>query len=137
MPLHTPQSLSGFIASEPQQSMTQNSDIRFHVSVGQPHFVAKTAAVSTCSSRLFTISPERTMRSIAPTAPPPASTISTWTSCNSSPTMRQDGPRLGPGSLLVPTLLDPQNVAQLPSVGPASYFAFIDTATVRIEIYKI
>ncbi|MCY7299371.1 MAG: single-stranded DNA-binding protein, partial [Ilumatobacteraceae bacterium] len=38
MPLHTQQSLSGFIASDPQQSVTENGDTRFYVRVGQPHF---------------------------------------------------------------------------------------------------
>lgn len=38
MALHTQQSLSGFIASEPQQSITENGDTRFYVRVGQPHF---------------------------------------------------------------------------------------------------
>ena len=38
MTLHTQQSLSGFIASEPQQTVTENGDTRFYVRVGQPHF---------------------------------------------------------------------------------------------------
>ena len=38
MTLHTQQSLSGFIASEPQHSVTENGDTRFYVRVGQPHF---------------------------------------------------------------------------------------------------
>jgi single-strand DNA-binding protein len=38
MTLHTQQSLSGFIASEPQESVTENGDTRFYVRVGQPHF---------------------------------------------------------------------------------------------------
>ena len=38
MALHTQQSLSGFIASEPQQSVTSNGDTRFYVRIGQPHF---------------------------------------------------------------------------------------------------
>ena len=38
MALHTQQSLSGFIASDPQQSVTANGDTRFYVRVGQPHF---------------------------------------------------------------------------------------------------
>ncbi|WP_174844874.1 hypothetical protein [Cryobacterium sp. TMS1-13-1] len=38
MTLHTQQSLSGFIASDPQHSVTENGDIRFYVRVGQPHF---------------------------------------------------------------------------------------------------
>jgi single-strand DNA-binding protein len=38
MTFHTQQSLSGFIASEPQQSVTENGDARFYVRVGQPHF---------------------------------------------------------------------------------------------------
>ncbi|WP_104134561.1 single-stranded DNA-binding protein [Cryobacterium sp. Y62] len=38
MALHTQQSLSGFIASGPQQSVTENGDARFYVRGGQPHF---------------------------------------------------------------------------------------------------
>lgn len=38
MALHTQQSLSGFIASEPQQSVTENGDTRLYVRIGQPHF---------------------------------------------------------------------------------------------------
>jgi len=38
MPLHTQESLSGFIASEPQRSVTENGETRFYVRVGQPHF---------------------------------------------------------------------------------------------------
>ena len=38
MTFHTQQSLSGFIASEPQRSVTENGDTRFYVRVGQPHF---------------------------------------------------------------------------------------------------
>jgi len=38
MALHTQQSLSGFIASEPQRSVTENGDTRFYVRIGQPHF---------------------------------------------------------------------------------------------------
>ncbi|TFD62564.1 single-stranded DNA-binding protein [Cryobacterium suzukii] len=38
MTLHTQQSLSGFMASDPQQSVTENGDTRFYVRVGQPHF---------------------------------------------------------------------------------------------------
>ena len=38
MALHTQQSLSGFIASEPHHSVTENGDTRFYVRVGQPHF---------------------------------------------------------------------------------------------------
>ena len=38
MALHTQDSLSGFIASEPQHSVTENGDTRFYVRVGQPHF---------------------------------------------------------------------------------------------------
>lgn len=38
MTLHAQQSLSGFIASEPQHSTTENGDARFYVRVGQPHF---------------------------------------------------------------------------------------------------
>lgn len=38
MALQTQQSLSGFIASEPQQSVTGTGDTRFYVRIGQPHF---------------------------------------------------------------------------------------------------
>ena len=38
MAFHTQQSLSGFIASDPQHSVTENGDTRFYVRVGQPHF---------------------------------------------------------------------------------------------------
>ena len=38
MTLHTQQSLSEFIVSEPQQSITENGDTCFYVRVGQPHF---------------------------------------------------------------------------------------------------
>ena len=38
MALHTQQSISGFIASEPQQSTTENGDTRLYVRIGQPHF---------------------------------------------------------------------------------------------------
>ncbi|GAB3129293.1 single-stranded DNA-binding protein [Glaciibacter psychrotolerans] len=38
MALHTQQSLSGFIASEPQQSVTESGETRFYARVGQPHF---------------------------------------------------------------------------------------------------
>lgn len=38
MALHTQQSLSGFIASEPQHSVTENGETRFYVRIGQPHF---------------------------------------------------------------------------------------------------
>ncbi|TFD50473.1 single-stranded DNA-binding protein [Cryobacterium frigoriphilum] len=38
MTLHTQQSLSGFIASEPQQSITEHGETRFYARVGQPHF---------------------------------------------------------------------------------------------------
>ena len=38
MTLHTQQSLSGFIASDPQQSFTENGDTRFYARIGQPHF---------------------------------------------------------------------------------------------------
>ena len=38
MAFHTQQSLSGFIASDPQQSVTEHGDTRFYVRVGQPHF---------------------------------------------------------------------------------------------------
>ncbi|TFC03383.1 single-stranded DNA-binding protein [Cryobacterium sp. MDB2-33-2] len=38
MSLHTQQSLSGFIASEPQRSVTEGGDTRLYVRIGQPHF---------------------------------------------------------------------------------------------------
>ena len=38
MALHTQQSMSGFIATDPQQSVTEHGDTRFYVRVGQPHF---------------------------------------------------------------------------------------------------
>jgi len=38
MALHTQQSLSGFIASEPQQTVTESGETRFYVRIGQPHF---------------------------------------------------------------------------------------------------
>lgn len=38
MTLHTQQSLSGFIVSEPQHSVTEGGDVCFYVRVGQPHF---------------------------------------------------------------------------------------------------
>ncbi len=38
MAFHTQQSLSGFIASDPQRSVTEHGDTRFYVRVGQPHF---------------------------------------------------------------------------------------------------
>ena len=39
MAFHTQQSLSGFIASDPQQSVTENGDTRFYARIGQPHFL--------------------------------------------------------------------------------------------------
>ncbi|GAB3132730.1 single-stranded DNA-binding protein [Marisediminicola antarctica] len=38
MAFHTQPSLSGFIASDPQQSVTEHGDTRFYVRVGQAHF---------------------------------------------------------------------------------------------------
>ena len=38
MTLHTQQSLSGFIASEPQQSVIEHGETWFYVRIGQPHF---------------------------------------------------------------------------------------------------
>ena len=38
MALHTQQSISGFIASEPQQTTTEKGDARLYVRIGQPHF---------------------------------------------------------------------------------------------------
>lgn len=39
MSLHTQQSLSGFIASEPQRSVTANGDVRYYARIGQQHFL--------------------------------------------------------------------------------------------------
>ena len=39
MTFHAQQSLSGFIASEPQQSVTENGETRLYVRVGQAHFL--------------------------------------------------------------------------------------------------
>jgi len=36
--IHTQQSISGFIASEPQRTVTENGDARFYARIGQPHF---------------------------------------------------------------------------------------------------
>ncbi len=38
MALHTQESVSGFIASEPQRTITANGDTRFYARIGQPHF---------------------------------------------------------------------------------------------------
>ncbi|MFB7893669.1 single-stranded DNA-binding protein [Microbacterium sp. NPDC056044] len=38
MALRTQQSISGFIASEPQHSTMENGDTRLYVRIGQPHF---------------------------------------------------------------------------------------------------
>lgn len=38
MTLDTQQSLSGFIATEPELSRTVNDDARFHARIGQPHY---------------------------------------------------------------------------------------------------
>lgn len=38
MALHTQQSISGFIASEPQRSTTEAGDVRMYVRIGQPQF---------------------------------------------------------------------------------------------------
>jgi single-stranded DNA-binding protein len=38
MAFQTQQSLSGFIASEPQRTVTENGDIRFYARIGQPDF---------------------------------------------------------------------------------------------------
>ncbi|WP_442576389.1 single-stranded DNA-binding protein [Microbacterium sp. F51-2R] len=38
MALHTQQSISGFIASEPQRSITEAGDVRMYVRVGQPQY---------------------------------------------------------------------------------------------------
>jgi single-stranded DNA-binding protein len=38
MALHTQQSISGFIASEPHQSITETGDVRLYVRIGQPQF---------------------------------------------------------------------------------------------------
>lgn len=39
MSLHTQQSLSGFIASDPQRSLTTNGDVRYYARIGQQHFL--------------------------------------------------------------------------------------------------
>lgn len=38
MALHTQHSLSGFIATDPQRSITEAGDTRLYVRIGQPHF---------------------------------------------------------------------------------------------------
>jgi len=38
MALHTQESVSGFIASEPQRSVTEKGDTRFYARIGQTHF---------------------------------------------------------------------------------------------------
>ncbi|MEN8602922.1 single-stranded DNA-binding protein [Microbacterium rhizosphaerae] len=38
MALHTQQSISGFIASDPQQTVTESGDTRLYVRIGQPTF---------------------------------------------------------------------------------------------------
>ncbi|WP_022888093.1 single-stranded DNA-binding protein [Agromyces italicus] len=38
MALHTQQSISGFIATEPQTSMTERGETRFYARIGQPRF---------------------------------------------------------------------------------------------------
>lgn len=38
MALHTQQSISGFIATDPQRTTTENGDARLYVRIGQPHF---------------------------------------------------------------------------------------------------
>lgn len=38
MALHTQQSISGFIASEPQRSTTETGHVRMYVRIGQPQF---------------------------------------------------------------------------------------------------
>lgn len=38
MAIHTQQSVSGFIASDPQLSQTERGDARFYARIGQPHF---------------------------------------------------------------------------------------------------
>lgn len=38
MALHTQQSISGFIASEPQRSTTEAGDVRMYVRIGQPQY---------------------------------------------------------------------------------------------------
>ncbi|WP_053208275.1 single-stranded DNA-binding protein [Jiangella muralis] len=38
MPLHTQQSLSGFIASEPRLTVTDRGDTRFYAKIGQEHY---------------------------------------------------------------------------------------------------
>ncbi|UOQ89172.1 single-stranded DNA-binding protein [Agromyces endophyticus] len=38
MALHTQQSISGFIATEPRQSVTERGETRFYARIGQPRF---------------------------------------------------------------------------------------------------
>nr|BFF10397.1 hypothetical protein GCM10025699_17000 [Microbacterium flavescens] len=38
MALHTQQSISGFIATDPQRTTTENGDARLYVRIGRPHF---------------------------------------------------------------------------------------------------
>ena len=38
MALHTQQSISGFIATEPQQTITERGETRFYARIGQPRF---------------------------------------------------------------------------------------------------
>ncbi|ANJ27379.1 single-stranded DNA-binding protein [Agromyces aureus] len=38
MALHTQQSISGFIATEPQQTVTERGETRFYARIGQPRF---------------------------------------------------------------------------------------------------
>ena len=63
MALHTQQSVSGFIASEPQRSVTENGDTRFYARIGQPHFRRNDDGTFT------ELEPASTTWS--PTAPPP------------------------------------------------------------------
>ena len=53
MALHTQQSLSGFIASDPQQSVTENGDTRFYARVGQPHFLREDSGSFTALEPTF------------------------------------------------------------------------------------
>ncbi|TFD59584.1 single-stranded DNA-binding protein [Cryobacterium sp. Hh38] len=53
MAFHTQQSLSGFIASDPQQSVTENGDTRFYARIGQPHFLRENSGNFTALEPTF------------------------------------------------------------------------------------
>ena len=53
MALHTQQSLSGFIVSDPQQSVTEAGETCFYVRVGQPHFLREDSGSFTALEPTF------------------------------------------------------------------------------------